>query len=125
MYFNLEFSGFKSSTLNVSGYRGGSIYIDCRANTTLPILSVSWRKNGEILSFQNQTRMNTTADGILVISNVTDSDAGNYTCRLILLHLTKEKDVMVKILTQSGKFCKPYLDLHSAYMHYLSTYVHT
>ena len=96
----LEFSGFiESSVFNITAYHGDNIYIDCRA-TTNSLLSVTWYKGS--LALSPTQRIITLPDGILVISNVTDSDTGNYTCHLNLVSQYKEKTVEVRIRTPSG-----------------------
>ena len=102
-FFVPEFYGFiEPSMFNIIAYQGDTVYIDCRANATLPLQSVTWKRNGIYL---NQSRVVTIPDGVLIISNATDSDAGNYTCRLSFLHQFKERNFVVEIKTpQFGKF---------------------
>lgn len=96
----LEFSGFvESSVFNITAYHGDNIYIDCRANTN-SLLFVTWNKDLSELS--HTQRIIALPDGVLVISNVTDSDTGNYTCRLTLVSQYKEKTVEVRIKTPSA-----------------------
>jgi len=121
IYFNflffcfLEFYGFiESSTFNIIAYHGENIYIDCRSNTTLQIQSVIWHKNDAYIQpeFNQTTRVIAMPDGVLVISNASNSDAGNYTCRVNLFGKFKgqfkgqfkEKHVVVRIESQTGKF---------------------
>ena len=95
----LEFSGFIESTVSsITAYHGDNIYIDCRANTN-SLLVVTWNKDLSKLS--HTQRIVALPDGVLVISNVTDLDTGNYTCRLTLVSQYKEKTVEVRIKTPS------------------------
>ena len=110
MIMFLEFSGFiESSVFNITAYNGDNIYIDCRANTN-SLLFVTWNKDLHPLQSElsHTQRITALPDGVLVISNATDSDAGNYTCRLTLVSQYKEKTIEVKIKTPTaGMIYKP------------------
>ncbi|KAB5583932.1 hypothetical protein PHYPO_G00101510 [Pangasianodon hypophthalmus] len=57
--------------------RGGEIVIECRPHAS-PKASITWRKEGEVL--KNSERRTISEDGTLRITNVSESDAGRYTC---------------------------------------------
>ncbi|KAI5619496.1 contactin-4-like, partial [Silurus asotus] len=64
----------KKSTL---AQRGGEVIIECRPHAS-PKASFSWRKEGKLL--KNSERRTISDDGTLRITNVSESDAGRYTC---------------------------------------------
>ncbi|MCJ8729308.1 hypothetical protein PDJAM_G00104640 [Pangasius djambal] len=57
--------------------RGGEVVIECRPHAS-PKASITWRKEGELL--KNSERRTISEDGTLRITNVSESDAGRYTC---------------------------------------------
>ena len=101
--FIVEFNGFiEPSVSNITTYNDDSVYIDCRANTTLPIQLVTWYKNDVRLQPElNRTHI-TMPDGVLVINNATYSDAGIYKCRLSLVSQFQQRSVEVIIETPTG-----------------------
>ena len=88
---------------NITTYRGDNVYIDCRANTTKPVQGVTWHKNDALLVEEVNHRY-IQPDGVLVIFNATDSDAGIYTCRLNLWREFQERNVEVDIKNLTGMF---------------------
>ncbi|XP_053491809.1 contactin-4 isoform X2 [Ictalurus furcatus] len=67
-------SPVKKSTLV---QKGGEVIIECRPHAS-PKASFSWRKEGDLL--KNSERRTISEDGTLRITNVSESDAGRYTC---------------------------------------------
>ncbi|KAK3557190.1 hypothetical protein QTP70_024681 [Hemibagrus guttatus] len=57
--------------------RGGEVIIECQPHAS-PKPSFSWRKEGNLL--KNNKRRTISEDGTLRIANVSESDAGRYTC---------------------------------------------
>ena len=64
---------------------------------------MTWYKDLQSLQSEPE-RIVAMPDAILIISNVTDLDAGNYTCRLTVLSQYKEKTVEVRIKIPTGMF---------------------
>uniref|UniRef100_A0A3B1JAK9 Contactin 4 n=1 Tax=Astyanax mexicanus TaxID=7994 RepID=A0A3B1JAK9_ASTMX len=67
-------SPLKKSTLV---QRGGEVIIECRPHAS-PRASFTWRRGGEIL--RDSDRWTVLEDGTLRITNVSEGDAGRYTC---------------------------------------------
>ncbi|KAJ7998557.1 hypothetical protein DPEC_G00206140 [Dallia pectoralis] len=57
--------------------RGGEVVMECRPHAS-PKASISWRRGGEFL--KDSKRRTVLKDGTLRITNITQSDAGRYTC---------------------------------------------
>ena len=103
----IEFSGFiESSASIITTYHGDNIYIDCRANTNLPVQGVVWFKNDKYLKTDSNRRYIAMPDGVLVIVNATDPDAGNYSCRLDVVGKFYERSIEVEIKSLTGMFCE-------------------
>ena len=76
---------------------GDSVFIFCKVKGTAPLL-ISWFKNKQKLANQNED--------ILSLTNVTQSDAGTYTCE-VKNQLTKKlsDEVILEIDCKSSFFC--------------------
>uniref|UniRef100_A0A3B1KJ58 Ig-like domain-containing protein n=1 Tax=Astyanax mexicanus TaxID=7994 RepID=A0A3B1KJ58_ASTMX len=69
-------SPLKKSTLV---QRGGEVIIECRPHAS-PRASFTWRRGGEILRDSDRYGWTVLEDGTLRITNVSEGDAGRYTC---------------------------------------------
>jgi len=95
-YFILELYGFIQPNASlIKAYRGNTVLLDCRVNTTFLIEGVIWAKDGASLQTINNPRMMDLPNGTLIIVELNDSDIGNYTCEVVLFRAPKKRRTLI------------------------------
>jgi len=103
--FILELYGFiqPNTSLIIRAYRGNTVLLDCRFNTTFLIEGVIWAKDGASLQTTNNSRMIDLPNGTLIIVELNDSDIGNYTCEVVLFRAPKKRrTLIVEMIPDTG-----------------------
>ncbi|NWV67557.1 DCC protein, partial [Malurus elegans] len=87
--------------------RGGSVFLECAAESDSGIPDIFWEKDSEILDLESDERRKKFPNGSLWIGNVVHSrhhkpDEGNYRCRATLKNVGSIVSRAAKVMVAGG-----------------------